>query len=196
MHRLTIFLFTALLFFSGNGYAQDKQEPEAGDIIRQLKESFILVRLQTSERKINMLKERGMEKEAEEAVNQQHQENKEIMLSFEETFDFCPVYFFYAANSEAIREGQLEGNVFNSRQELIEGSKLNTRPFFTAEFAETEKLGISGFILMDQFMVPLEPPFPYFERKYIFFSLIEQSKARISERHNARLKAFYEKHLN
>ncbi|MGB0175822.1 MAG: hypothetical protein ACPF9D_01565, partial [Owenweeksia sp.] len=87
-----------------------------------------------------------------------------------------------------------EGNVFSSRRELVDGSKLNQRPFFTAEFSQTEKLGISGLILMDQFMVPLESPFPYYERMYIFFSLVKQSKARIAERYNAKLHAFYDRY--
>ncbi len=182
-----------LLFFSATVQAQEEKD-DAKTIIRQVKESFILVRLQTSRKKIDLMKARGLDKEAEIATNEQYQENRETILSFENTFTFCPVYFFYAENSQEIREGKLEGHVFSGNQQMVEASRLTQRPFFTAEFAETKKMGISALVLMDQHMVPLEAPFPFYERKYIFFSLIKQSKARIAERYDARLKAYYDRH--
>ncbi len=186
-------LLLLLAFGSWHARAQDKAE-EAKTNIQQLKQSFILVRLQTNQKKIDLLKESGREKMAQQAASEQYQENRETILSFQKTFDFCPVYFFYAPHSEAIRKGELAGVVFDYDQNEVPLEKLTTRPFFTAEFSETEKLGISALVLMDQYMVPLEDPFPYYERKYVFFSLIKQSKARMAELYNTKLKNYYERH--
>ncbi|MGB0178341.1 MAG: hypothetical protein ACPF9D_14335, partial [Owenweeksia sp.] len=101
MLKNTLTLSLILLFLWPAVAQENTKGP--GDLILEVKQSFILLRLQTSQKKIDLLKANGEEEKAEKLTNAQFMENREIMLSFENTFDFCPVYFFYAENSEAIR---------------------------------------------------------------------------------------------
>lgn len=154
------------------------------EFVEQLKNSALLIRLQDKSKTILTLKKKGLEKEADILANQQRQENREILLSFSKTFDFCPVYFFYAKDSEAVREGNLEGVVFNYNLEVV---SLQLDKFFTAEFAETPDLGIDGLIIKNQNLLALDRNLPFFERRFVFFNLIERSKAEMIEAYNKKM---------
>lgn len=154
------------------------------EFVAALKKSALLVRLQDKSKTIAVLKEKGLIKQAEELAQMQHQENREILLSFAKTFDFCPVYFFYAKDSEAIRNGDLGGVIFDANLKLI---PLSINQFFTAEFAETPDLGIDGLIIRDKRLLALDNDLPFFERRFVFFNLKERSKAEIVEAYNKRM---------
>ncbi len=167
------------------------QNDEARQHLRQLKNSMLLVRLQTKSMSIEALEAQGRHKQAEALREKQYLENKEAVLSFRNNFDFCPVYFFYSSASDNIREGKFEGQLFNSHFQPLElAEKPDT--FFTAEFGATPRMAIEGLIIMDQEMRPLDPPFPFFQRKHIFFSLVKLSKAKIIARLNHRLHETYQ----
>jgi hypothetical protein len=151
---------------------------------------MLLVRLQDKAQSLRLLEERGFEKEAVEMRREQYRENKEILLSFSQTFDYCPVYFFYASQSEAIREGNLSGKVFYEDLSAVENSKLKEE-FFIAEFGETGNLGITGLILLQSNLLPLEEPLPFYQRKYTLFGLINYSKADMVKKYNRRLWYLY-----
>lgn len=150
-----------------------------------LKEGVLLIRLQDKEKSIAELQERGMQKQALKMAQRQARENKEILLSFKTTFDFCPVYFFYAKDSEAIRAGDFAGKVFDLERQLVSVPK--ERRVFTGFFGETEELGTDGFIVHDDQILPFQGSLPYFERRYGFFGLIEKSKAKMLKNYNKRL---------
>lgn len=178
-----------LLCFSGLSIsAQDEKlnssPSTTEEFVKQLKNSALLVRLQDKSKTILTLKEKGLEKEAEALAKEQRQENREILLSFSKTFDFCPVYFFYAKDSEAIRTGHLEGLVFNYKREIV---SLPLDKFFTAEFAETPDLGIDGLIIKNQNLLALDNDLPFFERRFVFFNLKERSKAEMIEAYNKKM---------
>lgn len=181
----------SLLFGSPLVHAQESanyEKQSRKEFIQDFKNGILLVRLQDRDKSIRDLEERGLTKEADKIRQAQRRENREIMLSFGKTFDFCPVYFFYAKDSEVIRKGDYQGKVFDANLELLElpaGKKI-----FTAEFAETETLGIDGFIVMDDRLLPLEDPLPYFERRYVFFGLISRSKAKMVEAYNKKLQEY------
>tara|TARA_R110002050_G_scaffold18770_6_gene54520 strand:- start:1214 stop:1765 length:552 start_codon:yes stop_codon:yes gene_type:complete len=162
----------------------ERQTLSREEFVKELKNSALLVRLQDRTNTIATLKEKGLINEAEKLAQQQRLENRETLLSFTQTFDFCPVYFFYAKDSEAIRSGDLDGIVFNADLELVP-VKLNK--FYTAEFAETPDLGIDGLIVMDQRLLNLDNSLPFFERRFVFFNLKERSKAEIIEAYNTRM---------
>jgi len=154
------------------------------EFVEQLKNSALLVRLQDKSKTILTLKEKGLEKEAEALASEQRQENREILLSFSKTFNFCPVYFFYAKDSEAVRNGDLEGVVFNYSLEIV---SLQLDKFFTAEFSETPDLGIDGLIIKNQNLLALKSDLPFFERRFVFFNLKERSKAEMIEAYNKKM---------
>ncbi len=187
------FLFICLSFMLAFPAVAQEDLEEAKAQLKALSKSFILVRLKTNEMKIKALEARGYTEEAELEKSKLYLENKETILSFRKTFDFCPVYFFYSNTSDDIRKGILSGNVFDHNLALIEPELLQSEVYFTAEFTETENLGIHALVLMDHYLMPLKAPFPFFERKYIFFSLIQQGKGTIAKRYNKKLYSYYEK---
>ncbi len=180
-----------LLTMSVHGSAQSELE-EAKTDLQNLKRGMLLVRLQTSENKIKALQNLGRVDEAEEVALAQYQENKESLLAFSQAFTFCPVYFFYAADSEAIMEGNLSGHIFTSDMQPVTDTDSLPSQFFTGEFSATTNLAIAGFIIMDEDLVPLEAPFPFYQRKHVIFGLFTLSKGEIVERLNNKLYDTYE----
>jgi len=189
-HSVNLITFVAIwAFLPSLAMAQEvqkeKKENRREAFIRDFKNGVLLVRLQDREDNIKKIEDRGFHKEAENMRAEQRRENRETILSFGKTFDFCPVYFFYAKDSEAIRKGDFQGKVFNADFELVE--LKSSTPIFTAEFSETEKLGIDGLIVMDYQLLPMEDPLPYFQRRYVFFGLVVRSKAEMVESYNEKL---------
>ena len=152
---------------------------------------MLLVRIQTGAKQIDALMERGMLEEAEALRREKYEDNKESILAFSQVFDFCPVYFFYADKSEAIRGNQLEGNIFNSDMEVLNNVSELSDFFLTAEFSETPNLKIDGVIIMDEQMLPLQAPFPFYQREHILLGLISLSKGNMVERLNTRMHDLY-----
>tara|TARA_R110002096_G_scaffold132768_2_gene283235 strand:- start:72319 stop:72819 length:501 start_codon:yes stop_codon:yes gene_type:complete len=157
-----------------------------------MKEGFILVRLKTDSLKIASLEKNGYAKEAEKVKLDLYKENKEILLSFAKTFDFCPVYFFYSNHSKEIQSGDIKGKIFDYNLKLVEQEQITGKTHFVAKFGKTENLGIHALILMDSFFIPLKSPFPFYQRQYTFFSLVKLSKARVAKKLNKRLHDQYE----
>ena len=189
--RIKTVIGALLLFMTTLCYGQSDLE-KAKIQLNQLKESFILVRLQTDSLKLKALESRGLHREAEILKRRQYLENREIILSFQQTFDFCPVYFFYSNKSDEIRKGNIVGNVFDYELEIVSSEKLQSETFFTAEFAKTENLGINALVLMDHFLLPLKAPFPFYQRQYVFFSMIRQGKGTMAKRFNKKLHEYHE----
>ncbi|MGB0978851.1 MAG: hypothetical protein ACPGVV_05610 [Croceimicrobium sp.] len=174
-----------LLTFPSLAQEAESSNYSKEEFIQDFKNGVLLVRLQDRSLSMSEMEKRGMTEQMEALAAQQRRENREIMLSFKSTFNFCPVYFFYAKNSEAIRSGDFTGKVFDANLEPVDISTGGS--IFTAEFGETEKLGIDGLIIRDSQMLALKEPLPYFERRYVFFGLIERSKARMIELYNKKL---------
>ncbi len=183
-----IILSFALLVSLSFSSKQNSNSYDRATFIADFKEASLLVRLQDKSLSIKTLEERGLLKEAEQMRQVQYQENREILLSFKQTFDFCPVLFFYSSSSDSIRKGHYEGLLFNSEQERV---SLQTSKVFIAEFSETEELGIDGLIVKDHQMLPLPEHLPYFERRYVLLGLIERSKARMVEAYNHKLQEYW-----
>jgi hypothetical protein len=183
------FLFS-FLFFSTVLLQAQYTKSEAKEDLLQLKQGTLLVRLKTSQAAIAALESRGRNKEAERIKERLYRENKEILLSFTNAFDFCNVYFFYAPSSEKIRNKEFEGYVFSANRLPVPADSIKG-PIYTAEFSETENLGIKGLILMDENMFPLKAPFPFYQRKYTALGLVAHSKGKMVELFNKRLHSTY-----
>ncbi len=179
-----------LLLIGGIAYPQSEKLARAKEQLILLKENMLLVRLYTDDNKIQALESKGYKEAAEQARQEQYNENRETLLAFKQTFDFCPVYFFYASKSEAITEGKLPGNVFDSELKPVAAEKLKA-DFFIGDFTTTGPTKLSGFIIKDRFFVELDDPFPFYQRKYVFFSLVELSRANMMEEYNKKLWSYY-----
>lgn len=109
--------------------------------INQLKEGTLLVRLKTSENKINALLSEKKYWKADTLKKIQDAENKKIIAAFNEKFKFCKVAFFYSNNSKNILERKFD-NIFLNDSLQIDNSIVidTTKSIFTAEF---------GFLVQD-----------------------------------------------
>lgn len=195
MKKLIAFLgVPALVFIIGatanfRAFAQASAPTNTEEFIHDLRQSVLLVRLQDKSKTISTLEEMGEDLKASLVAQEQQKENREILLSFTQTFDFCPVYFFYAKDSEQIRKGELEELVFDANLRPV---AIDFKKYYTAEFAKTPSLGIEGLILMDNQLLYLDNKLPYFERRFVFFNLKDRSKAEMAEAYNQRLYKYLE----
>lgn len=186
-----LLFFSTFLVFSTSLIGQENNAVKT--FITTLNNGALLIRMESRDDALRLLREKGLNEEAAELERKIYLEIKETMLSFEQTFTFCPVYFFYAKNSERIREGQLNGVIFHAQEEFVEVVNLPEK-YYTAEFSETSQLGITGLIIMDEKLLPLAGPLPHFERKFTWFGLRERSKAQMAEAYNERLWSLYNKY--
>lgn len=191
--------------------------------IREMKESVLLVRLRTSEFKIQAMKEAGMSELAKEAEAEQYEENLEIAEAFSKHFDFAPVYYFYSHCSDQIIVHQFNGCLMNSALEPVNVNESAIINFFIAEFWFVEKdetpyfshysfdydttgykerrknyyggteLGPDALILRDNNFRQLKPPFPFYVRTYEGFPILRRSKAKTVQKLNENLHEYFKK---
>ena len=182
-----------LVVLLGMGFTLAAQEDlqKAKQQLRQLKSGMILIRLNTKDINVKALESMGRKEQARELREKQYQRNKESILAFSEIFDFCPVYFFYAPVSDEIVNGNLKGNIFDADLKVIENVDSLPDTWFVGSFGKTPRLGIEGFVLMDQYLEPLSAPFPFYQRKHIFLGLVSLSRGQMAESYNAKLKKTY-----
>jgi hypothetical protein len=184
------FLFTCALMPLNAQDARTVQSPlNTQEFIADFKSSALLVRLQDKSQTIAILIDKGLTKPAKQLRQEQRLQNREILLSFSQTFDFCPVYYFYSKDSEAVRNGDLEGIIFDENLNIV---TKDLPKYYTAEFAETAELGIDGLIIMNQKLLSFDNNLPFFERRYVFFNLTERSKAEMVAAYNKRLQGYHQ----
>ncbi|PIX32598.1 MAG: hypothetical protein COZ21_12805 [Bacteroidetes bacterium CG_4_10_14_3_um_filter_31_20] len=159
----TILLLTILIFVSLLSYSQEnkntvnkkinhentvKKQKESyrkikkrksKEQIQQLKNGILLIRLKTSENKINALIEMGKIEKANKIKTKQYIENKAILATFKNRFKFCKTAFFYSNKSKYIQENKFS-NIFLNDSLLIDSTIVidSKKPIFIAEFGTLE----------------------------------------------------------
>ena len=109
-------------------------------IIRDMKNSVLLVRLKTRENSIQALKEAGHYDQMKIVQDKQREENKKIVTAFQEDFDFCPVFFFYSSCSKQVREHQFQNCLMNAELKLLSNEAVtDIDHFYIAEFWYVER---------------------------------------------------------
>ncbi len=167
MKKLTSLLLLCILS-STICYAQNSSDKARKDIT-MLKNGALFVRLKTSELKINALKSKGREKEAEEIRENQELVNKSIMAAFKANYTFSPVYFFYSDKTTNVKEGNYKGLIFDTDMKV--DSSFTGNNYLIGEFEESATTQMNAFFIKDKDFELLKNPFPYFiKRNQAFFS--------------------------
>ena len=145
-----IYIIAIFLSFTTTAFCQptknDVAHPNrnatiAKDHIKNLREGVLLVRLKTRENKINALKRAGAFETAKKVAQEQAQENMIIIKAFRDTFNFCPVYFFYSSDSRFIANQQLDSVVFLSDDLKPDSSlSINGNFYLVAEFDQVKEI--------------------------------------------------------
>lgn len=115
------------------------EKSEATRHITALKGGTLLVRLHTLERSIEALRERDRTIEADELEDAIRVQNIAVMNAFKQEFTFCPVYFYYSNDSEAIRSGDYAGKLMGANQRIVENIQLDSATAYIAEFGNLDQ---------------------------------------------------------
>ena len=75
-------------------------------VIDSVKSNGICFRLMDYRQRIEYFEKQGQTQRAEEERRNQLEYNRYVQKLFRENFDFCPVYFFYASQNDALLQGQ------------------------------------------------------------------------------------------
>ena len=75
-------------------------------VIDSVKTNGICFRLMDFRQRIEYFEKQGQAARAEEERLKQREYNRYVRQLFNENFDFCPVYFFYTSQNDALLQGQ------------------------------------------------------------------------------------------
>lgn len=184
----TLFIFSIGICFAqnvptaghGDGRINKYNRVTARQYIFDLKDGVLLFRLKTQKNIINAYREKGLFERADKLELKQLNLNKEIVSNVQNTFNFCPTYFFFSDFSNHVINQQLDSVVFlNANLEPDTSIHITSKKFLTAEFGrlqqqtgesdyyqETTYTGVStldneAFVMMNQKFRQLRSPFPY-----------------------------------
>ncbi len=189
-----------LLLLNFNAYSQNeitgKEQANliASKQIKELKNGVLLVRLMTSENKINLLLKNGKNKAANKLKNDQYEINLEIAQALIKNYNFSDIYFFYSSDSQKVKDGNLKGIIKDDSLKNIEVDLTNRNIFVlnsTDVFLESTQSSVIGFSILNAGMEQLKKPFPYYVRKREGSLLFKRTYSEMAEVLNARLFDFY-----
>ncbi|RMG86735.1 MAG: hypothetical protein D6714_03665 [Bacteroidetes bacterium] len=194
-------LFAFLLFASGCKTYWSKQQ-KAWNHIESMSDGALLVRLQTGNRTVEALKNAGHPERAAKAREKQKLRNEWIVRAFEHHFDFCPVYFFYSDQSDAVLKGDWSV-LMDVNLAPLSPKKAAFKTWYIGEFGLTQDAlsknadpdeipsvsqGVKSLVLKDGRFVQLRRPFPYQTR---LFDDSEAGYAKTVANCNAALKDYH-----
>ena len=164
--------------------------------ICHLKNGALLVRIYSRNKVAEAVSRTGDKLMGEEMLRKQQERNREIYEAFEKHWDFCPVYFFEAESSTAVKSINRENIIFlGEKLERDTDIRFPEGNFLTAEFGtlsgrsedtfelryiddggnwmveihDSPQKGIgtfSAFHIMSNTFADLFSPFPHFVRTY------------------------------
>lgn len=217
--RIAYIILFLVLSFTGISQKKAERLEIAKTQIKELKEGALLVRLQTKQKVIDALLEKGYPKRANHIEKTQKEKNIEISGAFKD-FDFCPVYFFYSQYSDSLKYGNYAhvillddslkeveveltnfhiadfGNVKKSYENDTTDAKRNELKNKGREATKTYKggssLNIRAMVLSDSKFKQLKSPFPFYVRFHPT-PLHDLTYPEVVEKMNENLSLFYNK---
>ncbi|MFK7925362.1 MAG: hypothetical protein AB8H47_25630 [Bacteroidia bacterium] len=190
---------------------------KATEQIVGLHDGVLLVRLKTKQPTIEALKERGKAERAAKVEAEQKQLNLGIVAAFKDSFDFCPVYFFYSNYTQQVKSGDL-GSVEFLNEELQSDNRIklddpyyltaeigsvveDTTSFFDRHYYEPttngpqkkdayyggNNFGFEALVMKSDQLIQLSRPFPYYVR------MLRKPLPILVSELNADLHHFYER---
>ncbi len=154
------------------------KKDKATSTIDKLQNGMLLVKLKTSENKINRYKEMGDMAKAKEAIEKQQTQNANIINAFKDKFDFCPVYFFHSNDVANIKNNDFEGSVFQKIGEDLKNPPSSDTFYLIGELdyayqdelsgrsGETRKRvagtgSVNAVVIRDKENFQIPKPFPF-----------------------------------
>tara|TARA_Y100000766_G_C18905620_1_gene605639 strand:- start:1969 stop:2535 length:567 start_codon:yes stop_codon:yes gene_type:complete len=182
-------LLFCLIFTLNNYYVL------AQNLIQNLPQSTIIVRLQTNEHIINYHREQGHHHLANKEKIKQTKKNREIIKTFTEDWDFCPVYFFYSNYSKEIINKNFE-HVFKNNEDYNLSNEEKTKlkkDIIIMYFGQTQgKLKFDALVLNDSKIQQLKKPYPKFIRTYKGLGFLKRNTKKIVRILNQKISWHYD----
>lgn len=201
MKKLLIF-FSCLIFCVGCSVPATIVTPDSNPVevaekesqIEQLKDGFLLVRLRSIEKQLQMLRYRRERTAAYRLRNETKKTNAHIVQAFHENYDFSKVYYFYSKHSGRIRKHELDSIVLDYEMLPVDSALIADKSFLVAEFAEiqppAEGSGLPALIVRDEQLIQLKKPFPFYVRTAVLGD--DSQEVAAVKQLNKQLKEFYQ----
>ena len=149
--------------------------------IHSIKNSFVLVKLKSSEKKIKFLMENNRDQEAKEIMTEIENENQDIIKAFAEEYDFSNYYFFSSDSYKDLKERNFDQVPITDK----DGNEIANKDFlendfyiisfdgaYESQFVKTNPDGTRDpaggtfrqgeVAVLDHEFIQLIKPFPYF----------------------------------
>jgi len=183
MHNLTKNLLYSIVIILGfSNCARYKTERnKTFQKIEDLKNTVLLVRLNTSNNKIKHLKKYDLVNDVKEQEMKTFQKQKQTILAFEEHFDFCKVYFYNAEDGTELRHQNFDKvQLIDVNEDIVTDNSFLKDGYLVGIFGysyDTQIVyqsrdslerrpmagsgGVSSLLIVDKDYVQLPKPFPF-----------------------------------
>lgn len=178
-----LFLFIALNL-SAQDESKSEQKQRAMEVakmnLQDLKDGFLLVRLDDKKTKIDYYLKYDNIDEANRIKDKQEQISEQIRIAFTKNFTTCPVYYFNMSDTRNLLDEKYDKvNVYDAQGQLTSSADLTSGKFFIAEFGMANqdevtndedvnngeyagRMAVSALVIRQSTMLELRDPFPYF----------------------------------
>lgn len=174
--------------------------------INALKSGALVVRLKTNDKSIDAYRNSGRNDIADRMEAERLVQNQKIATAFKTNFDFCPVYFMYSRNTNALLRGE-QGLFLNDTLGIDTSIHLKQNFFLFAEYGtvtsnqpgdsyhysgvnktepSTNTMSTSTIFMSDTSLQQLAEPFPFYQVVYL-----ENYAKAIDKLNRALYKFFY-----
>jgi hypothetical protein len=155
----------------------EQRKIRAKDLIKELKEGVLIVRLESQDKKITKLRElleessgdsrQQIEERIERTIQERDETNRYLLEAFREKYAFSDYRAMYDTETVALFRGVREGIFLNNDLEPDPEITLPTDKFLIAELGYTDPqkdARVFGLMVLDAQANKLDRPFPYFSK--------------------------------
>jgi hypothetical protein len=171
------------------GYGQKRAV--AAKHVLALKQSALIVVLKTGSNQIAALETSKQTERIAKLKAQYKKEQQEIIISFNDNFSFCPVYFVLSTDLQQAKLGNFEGILLNDSLQYDTALQYpyNTYYFCSVGDVYFESFGttMDGIAIYDNSYKMLEEPFPYYLRRHYSLAFVHRSTPELIMDYNNRL---------
>lgn len=173
-------------------------EQKAYNHIRNIKKGVVLVRLHTDDAVVEQMRKLRQHKTLKRKLAEIEKKNTDIYKALNTAYTFGEIRFFYARNSQDVREGKFE-NIFLGSDLNIDTNITIPKnvPVYILDVGDIYFDAMSGHmegvVVMNNQFEPLEKPFPFYVRKRSGMAIIKRTDLDIAMLLNKNFEEFYSK---
>lgn len=200
MKNLIIYIIILFLLFNQNKLLAQKGKKElANKHIVQLKESAIIVVLNTGNNQIKAYIETNNTDRADKIKKENRRKQLELIQVFKKNFTFCKVYFIFNSDLQKAKAGNLNDVLLNDSLEYDIKLQIQYSSFYFCRigdiYFDTFSSTMDGLVLYDSSYSMLKKPFPYYLRRHYSLTFVHRDDDELVFDYNNQLIKFYNKSL-